>query len=414
MQKNKLNKLILLAVAFASVFSANAQLLPISYDTTEISHEIIIDGGVDYYSTAIEKDITSKFIRGGVITNDIKDNSFAKHGAINRFGGIGAGSIEYRNYKTKIFKKKNWGFLVKGGYNAFFGMLYSKDLFGIAMYGNERYRGETIDISGTNMSFMAYQKLGFGLIDAKTKSNISFNFYNISNRTSAQLRTFELTQDLAGDNIEIVMDGSVELSSSKKFNQGIGFGVDLDFKIPIQWGKDDNTAYIQFQAQNVGFAYMYEKQQVYTFDTTFTFSGLNLDQLVGDNALFGDSISVLDSLGIRSTEKNRTVLLPGFIQIGKIVDALSPKKLQSFFGMRLYPTLIYSPFIYAGLDFKPKKWLHLGINASYGGFGKLKGGIYASVRFSDYSIGIATENVVGFVSKKANGESLFIKLRWAI
>lgn len=394
--------------------SLNAQLLPEYYDTLQVSHELIINGGVDYYSSSIEKDITSKFIRGGVITSDIKDNSLAKHSAINRFGVIGIGNIEYRNFNKKLFKKKNWGYVVKGGYNVFMGAVYSKDLFGLAMYGNEKYRGELMDMSGTNMSFMEYQKVGFGLIDAKSKSNITFNVYNISKRMSAKFRTLEISQDLLGDNLEFAMDGEVELSEGKKFNQGIGFGVDLDFKIPINWGKNNNTAYIQFQAQNVGFAYMYEKQRVYNVDTSFVFSGLEFSQLVGDNSFFSDSLSLLDSLGINSREKNSFSMLPGFIQVGKIVDEHSARKVQSFFGLRIYPTLIYSPFIYAGIDYQPIDWLNIGANASFGGFGKFKAGLYSSLKFKDYSIGLATENVVGFFSKKASGESLFIKLRWQI
>jgi len=407
------NKIVFsLALLFSQ--SIVAQLLPISYDTLEIEHELIINGGVDYYSSAIEKDITSKFIRGGFIDQAMKDRSFSKHGAVNRLGGIGLGSIEYRNYNKRIFKKKNWGYVIKGSYDAFFGALYSKGLFGLAMYGNEQYRGETIDGSGTNLSMTTYQKIGFGLIDSKTKSSVSLNVYNVNNRMTAQMRKFELTQDLAGDNIELVLDGEISTANSNKFNQGIGFGVDVDFKLPISYGKNNSTAFVQFQAQNIGFAYMYEKQKVYRLDTTFTFSGLEFNQLVGDDSFFGDSLSLLDSLGVTSSLKNKTVMLPGFIQVGKIVDEHSTKKLQSFFGLRLYPTLIYSPFIYAGANYKPLEWLNVGANVSYGGFGKFKTGLYSSVRFSNYSIGLATENLIGFFSKKANGESLFIKLRWAI
>ncbi len=402
--------------SLALLFSQNlvAQLLPISYDTLEIKQELIINGGVDYYSSAIEKDIASKFIRGGFIDQTMKDRSFSKHGAVNRLGGVGLASIEYRNYNKRIFKKKNWGYVIKGGYDVFFGALYSKDFFGLAMYGNDQYRGETIDGSGTNLSMTAYQKIGFGLIDRKTKSSVSFNVYNVSSRMNAQMRKFELTQDLAGDNIELVLDGEISTSNSNKFNQGIGFGVDIDFKLPISYGKNNTIAFVQFQAQNIGFAYMYEKQKVYRLDTTFTFSGLEFNQLVGDDSFFGDSLSLLDSLGVTSSLKNKTIMLPGFIQVGKIVDEHSTKKLQSFFGLRLYPTLIYSPFIYAGANYKPLEWLNVGANVSYGGFGKFKTGLYSSVRFSNYSIGLATENLIGFFSKKANGESLFIKLRWAI
>ena len=391
-----------------------AQLLPIYYDTVSIKQEIILDAGFDYYGSAIQRELTSKFIRGGFITNGIKDNSFNRHSGVNRFGGVGLGTIEYRNFNKKLIKNKDWGFVVKAGYNAFFGAIYSKDIFGMMMYGNDIYRGETIDGSGTNITAISYQKVGFGMIDVKSKSSITFNVYNVNSRFKANFRDFQMTQDLNGDSIEVILDGTIEVGNNTKFNQGIGFGFDLDFKIPFEWGKKNNTSYIQFQVQNLGFAYMYEKQKVYEFDTSYVFSGLRWDQITGDQSLFSDSTSVLDSLGIHSREKNRTTMLPGFIQIGKIVDALSDRKIQSFFGIRMYPTLIYSPFIYAGLDYKPLKWLRVGANASYGGFGKFKAGLYTSTSFGNYSVGLATENIVGFVSKKSSGQSLFIKLRWQI
>ena len=403
---------ILIVFLFAQ--QLNAQLLPIYYDTLSMQQEIVLDAGVDYYGSAIQRELTSKFIRGGFITNEIKDNSYDRHQGVNRFGGVGLATIEYRNYNKKLLKNKDWGFVVKAGYNAFFGAIYSKDLFGLAMYGNDRYLGETLDASGSNITAITFQKVGFGMIDVKSKSNISFNVYNVNSRFKANLSEFEMTQDLNGDSIQFAMAGKVEMGNNSNFNQGIGFGLDLDFKIPFQWGKKNKTSYIQFQVQNLGFAYMYEKQKVYEFDTSFVFSGLKWEQITGDEALFSDTSSVLDSLGIRSYEKNRTTLLPGFIQIGKIVDELSTQKVQSFFGIRMYPTLIYSPFVYAGVDYKPIKWLRIGANASYGGFGKFRAGLYSSVCFGKYSVGIATENIVGFVTKKSSGQSLFLKLRWVI
>ena len=407
-------KIAFILLVFLTYGDANAQLLPIYYDTLSHQQEVIIDAGVDYYGSAIQRELTSKFIHGGFITNGIKDNSFNRHSGVNRFGAVGLGTIEYRNFSKKLLKNKDWGFVVKAGYNAFYGGVYSKDLFGMMMYGNDIYRGETIDGSGSNFTGITYQKVGFGFIDVKSKSSISFNVYNVNSRFKADLNDFQLTQDINGDSIELIMDGTIEVGNNSKFNQGIGFGFDLDFKIPFQWGKKNNTSFIQFQVQNLGFAYLYEKQKVYEFDTSFVFSGLKWNQITGDESLFSDSTEILDSLGIRSYENNRTTLLPGFIQVGKIVDEMSQRKLQSFYGIRMYPTIIYSPFIYAGVDYKPMNWLRIGANASYGGFGKFKAGLYSSIRFGNYSVGIATENVVGFVTKKSSGQSLFIKLRWQI
>ena len=390
----------------------NAQIIPIGYDTTILSQEFFLNAGVDYYGSSIEKELASKFIKGGMITDAMKDNSFSRHKAINRLGVLGGGDIEYRNYSKKLIKKKDWGFLVKGGYNVFAGLLYSKDLFGLTFYGNERYMGETIDISGTSVSYMTFQKVGFGMIDSKSKSSVSLNVYNVSDRFKGDFRTLKLTQDANGDEITLEMDGDLEMKNNSKFNQGIGLGLDLDFKVPVAWGKD-RKAFIRFEAQNVGFAYMYEKQKVYSFDTTFTFTGLKFNQLIGDESILSDTLSILDSLGIRTKESNRTVMLPGFLQIGKIVDETYAGKLQSFFGLRMYPSLIYSPYIFAGIDYKPEKWLRVGANGAYGGFGGFRVGLYLRSTFSNYSLSVATENVVGFFSKAASGQSLLIRFRCA-
>lgn len=410
----KPNILVLILVSFIDFSNVFGQLIPENYDTLKISHELIVKGNADYFGTSIQNDMLSKFIRGGNITEDIKNNSFDRHKAINRIGGIGEAEIEYRNYDKHLFKKKDWGFNVKVGYSIFAGLLYSKDLFGGVFYGNERYEGENMDFSGSKLSFINYQKVGIGLIDAKTKSNVSLNFYNISNRFSGDIKKAEIFQHEDGSAIDVVLEGEFDMRRNLKFNQGIGIGLDADFKIPVNWIKD-RKAFIQFKVHDVGVSYMYEKQKVYSIDTAFTFTGLQINDLLGDNTIFNESFSVLDTLGLKSTEKNRTFLMPGYIQAAKIVDDLQTHKWQSFFGVRLYTTLIYSPYVFGGIDFKAASWLHIGANLAYGGFGRLRGGLYAGAKFGNYSIGLSSENVVGWISKKnSSGQSLNIRLRWAI
>ena len=99
------------------------------------------------------------------------------------------------------------------------------------------------------------------------------------------------------------------------------------------------------------------------------------------------------------------------LQIGKMVDRNSDYKLQSFFGARVYPTLIYSPFVYAGVDYRPKDWLNVGASVATGGFAGLKTGIYANLTWAKGQIGLGTDNLIGLVHKSGNGESIYIRLR---
>ena len=95
----------ILACAF-TMGDINAQVLPGYFDTLKLKQELIIDGNIEYFSSSIEKDIVSKFYKGGYITSEMKERSFNKHGGVNRFGGVGAADIEYRNYNIKLFKNK--------------------------------------------------------------------------------------------------------------------------------------------------------------------------------------------------------------------------------------------------------------------------------------------------------------------
>ena len=403
-------KVLLVFLSLHFSVAVFGQRLPVHYDTINQSQFLDLNGVLDYSSTSLFNELTSKFYRGGFISNDIKDASFDKQRAVNRIGIEIGGDVTYANFNIKPFKNKPFGIQFKAGYTIFGGAAYSKDLYGLAFYGNKPFLGDTLDMSGTDISFTAFQKFGFGLIDMKSKSSVSLNIYNVSKRFSGDFRSFGLIQQENGDSLDLLMNGEIEYSSSKKFNQGIGFGFDVDVKIPIDW-QSGRKAYLQLKGDNLGFAYMYEDQMKYSFDTIINYSGLRLNQLIGDGALLSDSSNVLDSLGIKSSKSNPFLMLPGCIQISKIVDDMQLQKIQSFFGIRMYPSLIYSPFVFGGVDFRVKKSINIGASLMYGGFSKLRGGLYMNLKFDHLKMGLGTENVVGLISRKGLGQSFYLKLR---
>ena len=112
----------------------------------------------------------------------------------------------------------------------------------------------------------------------------------------------------------------------------------MDLKFPIEWG-NEKTAFVRFQAKNMGFAYLYEPQKTYRFDTTINYSGLTLDELTEENNILNNkSDEILDTLGIRSGKREKLMFLPGYVEVGKIVDNHNNAYVQPFFGVRVYPS----------------------------------------------------------------------------
>lgn len=382
--------------------------MPVQHDTTLINHEIIFSGDSEYFSTSLRKGLGARLIRGGEITNDIKDKSFNSHKDINKMGKDIQGEIEYRNYKVNLFGSEKWGFLVKGGYSFIGGGVYSKDLFGLAFYGNESYLDKQAYFSGTSANVIGFQKLGFGAINKKTKSSLSLNLINVSNVYSGKVNKGILDQ--TADSIDMQLDGFFSYTEKAQFSNGLGLAIDADIRIPIDWIKDQK-AYIQVQVKNMGAAYMNQGMRTYKIDSTYQYSGFTFDQLFAEQSLFSKDFSVLDTLSIRSESQKKWVMLPGFIQAGKIIDENYTGKWQSFFGVRLYPTLVYTPLLYLGGNWRPVNWLDLGLSGSYGGFGTFRAGFYASFRYQMIHLGLGTDDVYGLVSKNAFGESFNLRLR---
>jgi len=407
--KVNMNKIILflLCLGFFSAFGQHS--LPIQMDTSIYKYEVIGTGILDYGGTSIKNEISQKLLYGGFIDSEMKDRSLSSHKLQNRIGVDATAEIEFRDYKTKIFKQDKYGYFVRGGYYNYVSAAYSKDIFNLVFNGNTSYLGDTAKFSGTQANAFSFQKIGFGFIDKKSKSNIGINYYNISSITDTYIRSGNLIMDSTASNVQLDMGGRFRYANGKKFNKGWGIGFDADFRIPVRW-TNESQAFFQVQLKNIGFMSVKNVTQ-YTANSTYDFSGFKFSQFIGDSSLStSNSKDLLDSLGVEKRTKNLTSLLPGFIQIGKIVDYSSNKVVQSYFGVRLHTSLNYTPLIYAGGEVKIYKWMRVGVQGSVGGFSNFRLGFYSQYDFGKYHVGIGSEDLIGAFSNKAYGESIHFRL----
>ena len=407
-----MKKITFLGFLFLFSTGFSQSWLPIQHDTLlDRKHEIIFSGTGDYASTSLHKSLTNKLLFGGEITDDIKEKSLKLHRGINRFGLDLNSEIEYRNYTTNLFKKNTWGFVVKAGYFSFINALYSQDLYELTFYGNQNYLGDTASLSGTKFSSLTYQKMGFGWLDKKSKSTVSLNLYSMNRYTSANLSNTEIYQSSNIDTLAISYNGSAQFSDSPNLFAGIGVGLDADFRFSIPT-KNSTPMYYQFLAKNIGVATYNNPLTNYTADTSITFTGLSFDQVLNGSSFLDSNYSILDTIGIQKRESNPVIFLPGFLQFSKLVDANSSRKLQEFYGVRLFLASAYTPLVFAGADYRistgSKTTVNIGANASYGGFSRFRFGLYSSIKINNWNVGIASENILG-----KTGQSILFRLQCA-
>ncbi len=393
-----------------SGISFSQQFLPIQHDSTSTYNELIVSGNVEISSTSIQNQLLGKLVYGGEITSNQINTSLSKHLLMNRLGFDLNSEVEFRNLKSTIFKNSNWGYLIKGGYYSIGGVNYSKDIFGLVFNGNQNYLGSKIDISGSHFSFSTFQKIGFGIIDKKSKSSISLNYINASDFQGAFIQKGTMDINADGTVVKLEAKGSYRSSQGSNFNKGIGVGLDIDYRFMIIRSGDKNSTF-QLIAKNIGFVNYTAGLKTYQMDSTLSFEGFKLNQLYGEQSIFNDSISYIDSLHIEQSIEKKVLFLPGFLQFGKIINEDFNSKWNYFYGIRLYPTLAYTPMIYIGGQWKPNAKMEIGSQASVGGFSRFRMGLYSNFNISNWAIGIGSQDIIGMISNKGYGQSLLIRLR---
>jgi hypothetical protein len=399
---------LLLLLLLVQISAFGQHFIPMNYDTLiEPKQELILTGIGDASSTALGLDIANKFLFGGEITSEMKDKSLERHNSLNRFGSDANVELEYRNYKAKLFKSEEFGFLVKAGMYNFNQSIYSKDVFQLAMYGNEGLLGDTAILSGTQFKSTTFQKIGFGFIDKFSKSSVTLNLVGLNNSTSINLDRMEMYQSSDADTLKLAYTGDYNFYEDAAFLRGIGVALDFDIRFNSKNKKGD-AVYFQVMGRNLGFVSSISSQSKYSSNSQVAYTGFTYDEIVNGGSIINDNVALMDSLGIEESTSKNTEFLPGLLQASKLVDVNSKRKLQEFYGGRMYLSKIAIPQVFGGINYRPLEFLNIGASASYGGFSGLRGGAYLSYNTSKINIGISSENLFSKI-----GVSYLIRLQCA-
>ncbi len=384
--------LILLTTFSLNGFSQN--LLPFAYDTLQRAHEINVFASGELAATALPNKFSKNFIFGGEISSTLIEKVEGKQKALNRLGFYTDPTLEYINYKVQPFKKKNWGIIVKAG--AFYSgaARYRKGAFGLLFRGNEPYLGSEVNLSNMVAGFMGAHKIGFGFIDAKTKSSITLNIYGITNYFGYYNEDAYFLQDADGFNAEIGIKGKAQMAAGPFYKGvGVGFDANLFFKV----GKDEKPSYLQLSFQNLGIGFINKNIRNYSMDTVLHHDGYTLSDIINGTTIFGKDKNIGDELGLKRDTVSKVVALPFTFQIGKIIDEHNTKMFQFYYGAKVYVQNGSLPLIYAGAHYRSKKWFRLGLGASYGGFTGFRANLYVQGVWKQFNVGLATSDLIGMI-----------------
>lgn len=365
----------------------------------------------DFQSSALKNEFTSILLRGGLIDTELKNSVMDRQKDINRLGREFYGELYFMAPASKFSEMNipNWGTYYEAGYYSIFAGNYSDDLLDLALNGNSRFLGDSAQFSGSGFKYMDFQTLGIGMYDKVNKSFFTLNIVNVQHYLNTSITTGKMNFSADSTQVDLDLNAGLESTTGANFSNGLGVAVNGCLNIPVTWTKNRNALF-QFKLKNFGLAQVKNVQR-FEVDTALSYAGFTLDDLLNFNQSKFENNQWMDSLGVSRDTISKWVTLPSMIQFGKILVDNYEGKFQSYFGVKLFPTLKYVPKVYAGIDYRAAEQLHLGLSAAYGGFGNLRFGCYAALKLKKLNLGVGTEDLFGLISKKAYGQMLTLRLK---
>jgi hypothetical protein len=365
-----------------------------------------------YYGSSIfNNQFTDRFINGGFIDESLKAKALSKAKRLNHLGGEFDISINYSNTKNYLFN--NWGFYTGLSYNYSLGTQFTKGIYQLTFHGNKDLETQEAILSPSAYYLRDANRFSFGL-NKNNELKVGLTISSFNNNSGAELTKGKLYTDTNGVELVLEIEGNyfgVDTNKSVKnwSNNAIGFGI--DFETVFKLKEEEGAQRIHLGVKNVGVLIHQNAYQI-SARRNYAFQGVEVSSLsnIGTGLLTSESIQ--DSLGVETIIENRTTLLPFEIYFFQVPSFT--KRVEMIYGFRYKNESAYKAFLYAGGNVKLNNSWSTATYLSHGGYADFQWGLSSQVHLTHLNLGLNTNNVLGFFSKKAFGKSVGLSLTYIL
>jgi hypothetical protein len=391
------------------------------YDT--LKSYIGINGNLLFGSTCITAGFANNFISNSFIDTTMTKQVSSRFSSINRMGYDLDEGITYVHQKDTIFHIPVSGYFIALRDRNHTDAVFPGDLFNIIFQGNAMYAAKIAHLDGLNLNAMHYQQLEFGLAKVfpiyKASYSIGFALSLLKGQSDLAITTGNTTlgTPATGDSLDITLAANIrqtDTTNSGGYGAFNGWGLSTDFYIKFYDSTSEMS--VRLDVKDLGFIRWNSRSVSNNLDTTFTFSGINVANLLTP----GDSLTSLslDSNYTKAYHAHQerqayTTKLPAYINLSfrMFLDEENKMPLDAAINFRLFAN--YTPFVYGGISYFITNKTIIGGSVSYGGYRKLGFGINIGGDLGKgYLIALQTQNIESIVlPNNVTGEAALLSFK---
>lgn len=378
--------------------------IPVHYDAVfgdapELENKpvyVVLEGAWLAQSNAIHLDFVQTVLFGGTLNHTANQHLHQKLNQRNQlmgqqeFGFQLKSALDSSSFLPKglfcvQWKKCSWNHLV-----------FSKDVFGLALLGNAPFLGQKLDLSNTSFTQLSYQKIGLGLESEKGGWSFFINGIEGSDFYQFRIDKGEIYSDPNGSFIDLNYR-MVQVKSLQP-NSGVGIGLDFQWKKnfgEVQWiGEVADLGWIKFKDV---------ERSAWSADDSF--AGISWSEAIL-NGQEGDEALAQWTEPLKKT-KDRSIQLPTRLTAGVSTKGIGYRVITYCFERQLgWQTLYFSksnlPIKHGILHYE------LGLNHTFNDRYALSGEVGFMNNKKDFSLSVLASELPGFLM--ANSRQLMCQI----
>ena len=285
------------------IFPLLILILPVfshAADTTLTNDSISWKSEISLESNSLNMDFANRMLFGGYINESQKNSWISKLDDNNTIFSEVSNTLSFhRNFDDNSFffsiADRN---LAK--------MSFTKDLMKVALFGNYNYQGDTLHFDKTNFTLDRFQqiKLGYGKIFKIQENNLTIStavsYLNGNHHLSftAENASFYTAPFGTHNSLDYDMNVFATDTANFKYFQNNGNGFAFDFAINFESKNKKYTLYLD----DLGYINWKESELKYNTDTSFSFNGFEIENLLdfNDSILEAESDKYLEDIYIKA------------------------------------------------------------------------------------------------------------------
>lgn len=384
---------------------------------------ISVGGEVYQQSNAITNSFVNKFVNGGFIDEQLKDEQ-QMAGDRNVFGAGFSFGIEAMIAPDSLFGSDKYGWMLGVSHHDDLSAQFTEDLFNLVFRGNKMYAGQAADLTNSAIRYQRFQQFSIGFFEKSSLSFVQLGLVNGNQLINAGLNNTQLFTETTGQFIDLAASGQMQISDTAQTNglvmNGVGATVNFELNIPFHFKNyPKQPAYLRLGGRNLGLINWNKQTVQFDLDSTYNYQGFLIDDLANLDGV-GDQVETLvDSLTPGSKTDNYLLTTPGWIY----ASWFSPISYNLYYEVELR-SRIYSfhlPEIGGRLLYKPNNRMLIGVSARYGGYSnydsldELRAGIFVRTFIGEqFMLSVQTDNLMGWFDKNARSRHGFVQLSFLL